>query len=935
MKTTLRSLAIVFTAALGIFVFQQIKHHRSLKEAESREGAEDIDGAIKWEQQRLADPSTGRIPDNIRNLELAFAATLPNDRMDTRHMQAVQAANWQMRGPWNVGGRTRAFAADVTNEAVLLAGSCAGGMWRSTDSGKTWLLTTQLPQEQSVSCLAQDTRSGHTNVWYYGSGECYGTSASATGAFYLGNGMYRSTDDGQSWAVLPKTNYNSTGFSSPWQAIWSVATDPSRTDSSVVYASTIGAVYRSADSGNTWTAMFGGNLNNHYSYYTNVIVTPSGVVYASLSSDGPQRGIWRSADGIHYTNITPPNFPATYNRIVMNYAPANPNQLYFLCNTPGYGIPDTNFEKQVEWNSLWKYTYLSGDGDSTGGRWINLSANLPHSGGTFDKYNCQGSYDMVVSFLPTDTSTLFIGGTDIFRSTSGFFDDTHTAHIGGYAVGASLPAISVYPGSHSDEHVFFFSPSNPLIMYNGGDGGLFKTTNDMAANVTWSTFDYGYVTTMFYTVSSDHAVSGSPILVGGAQDNDCLFDNAMPLTNLWTKPIFGDGAFCNIADSGKYFYYEITSGHIFKTQMDTVTGAVTAFNRMDPVGASNYEWLSPCVIDPNNNNIMYLGAGKYLWRNSNLSAIPLSNQWDSINTGWTKWSDSVPVTGADITAIGISSSPANLLYFGTSDRNVYRIVNANTGTPTPVNITGTTAPNQFPAGAPGNADPYVTCIAVDPSNGANLMVVFSNYGAHNLFYSSDSGSTWTLVAGNLDGTNQPSLRWATIQHPASGGTIYWVAASTGLYATDSLNGKSTVWVQQATNSIGNSVCNMVDVRPSDGLVAVATHTRGIYTANITSVNDITTVHNIDVPNTDMQVELYPNPSSGKAFISYNLQSEEKNVQLKIYNESGMLIQQSNVSDAHAGSNILAVDLSGHAAGIYFCSLIASGHMNTVKMLVVK
>ena len=97
-------------------------------------------------------------------------------------------------------------------------------------------------------------------------------------------------------------------------------------------------------------------------------------------------------------NITPPTFPTTYNRIVMNYSPTDPNQLYFLANTPGFGSPDTNFLKQVEWNSLWKYTYLSGDGDSAGGRWINLSANLPHSGGTFDKYNCQGSYDMVVSF---------------------------------------------------------------------------------------------------------------------------------------------------------------------------------------------------------------------------------------------------------------------------------------------------------------------------------------------------------------------------------------------------------------------------------------------------------------------------------------------------------------------------------------------------------
>lgn len=934
MKKILLNLGVFFAVAALAFTYHQVRNHHTVKNTEPGESAEDIDGYIKWEFQRLADPATGKIPDNIRNLELEFAAQLPNDLTNARLKEASATPTWQMRGPWNVGGRTRAFAADVTNEATLLAGSCAGGMWRSTDSGKTWQLTTQLAQEQSVSCLAQDTRTGHANIWYYGSGECFGTSASGTGAFYLGNGMYRSTDDGQTWSVLPKTTFNTVGLSNFWQAIWSVATDPYRMDSSIVYASTIGEINRSVDSGNVWKTVLGGNLSN-YSYYTNVIVTPAGVVYASLSSDGPQRGIWRSIDGIHYTNITPSGFPATYNRIVMNFAPTDPNQLYFLCNTPGYGIPDTNFEKQVEWNSLWKYKYISGDGDSAGGRWIDLSANLPHSGGLFDKYNCQGSYDMVVSFLPTDTSTLFIGGTDIFRSTTGFFDDTHTAHIGGYAVGASLPNISVYPGSHSDEHVLFFSPSNPLVMYNGGDGGLFKTTNDMASNVTWTTFDNGYITTMFYTVTSNHAVSGSPILVGGAQDNDCLFDNSLSLTNNWTKPIFGDGSFCNIADSGKFFYYENTSGHIFKAQMDTVNGTITAFNRMDPVGASNYEWLSPCLVDPNNNYIMYLGAGKYLWRNNNLSAIPLSNQWDSISTNWVKWADSVPASGVDITAMAVSTKPANIVYYGTSDERVYRVVNANSGTPTPTDITGTVGINQFPGAYTNGAFPFVDCIAVDPDSGGKLMVVFSNYGLHNLFYSSDSGKTWLFTAGNLDGTNQPSLRWAAIQHLQSGATIYWVAASTGLYATDSLKGKSTVWVQQAMGSIGNSVCDMVDVRQSDGLVAVATHTRGIYTANITSLDDIATVPTITMPNAGMQMELYPNPSTGTASISYYLKTLENQVELKIYNQLGMLVQDTPLNNAHSGDNLESIDLSGRPAGIYFCTLINGSQAQTVRMLVVK
>ncbi len=924
MKKIVLNFCLFFAVVALAFAYHHITNRNSLKTSVAKQEGEDIEGYLKWEQQRLADPATGRIPDNIRSLELNFAAGLPTDLHDTRYTHGPVPVVWQMRGPWNVGGRTRAFAADVKTEATLLAGTAAGGMWRSTDSGKSWTLTTQLSIQQSVSCLAQDVRANHTNVWYYGSGECYGASAGATGAYYLGNGVYRSLDDGVTWTSMASTANNDVNFASNWEGIWSIATDPSRTDSSIVYASLLnGAVFRSNDSGRLWSPVFG-SATSASGYYTNVIVTSAGVVYVTISSDGAQRGIWRSPDGLHYTNITPPNFPPSYNRIVMCYAPTNLNQLYFLANSPGYGTPDTNFEKQVEWNSLWKYRYVSGDGDSAGGRWWNLSPNLPHSGGLFDKYNCQSSYDMVVSFLPTDTATIFIGGTDIFRSTTGFFDNSHSTHIGGYGVGASLPNIQVYPGDHPDQHVLFFSPSNPSVMYSGCDGGLFKTLNDMAATITWQTFDNGYVTTMFYTVTSNHATSGSPILVAGAQDNDCLFDNSLSLTNSWTKPIFGDGSFCNIADSGKYFYYETTTAKLFKAQMDTVHGTVTAFNRIDPIGAKNYEWLSPCVVDPNNNYLMYLGAGKYLWRNNNLAGIPLANQWDSISTNWVQWPDSVPVTSSDITAIAVSTTPANILYYGTSSGNVYSITGANSGTPNPKDITS----NVLPSGS------YVDCIAVDPDSANDLMLVYSNYAVHNLFFSSNGGTTWTRISGNLDGKNQPSLRWAAIQHPQAGGTIFWVAASTGLYATDSLKGNSTVWVQQATATIGNSVCDMVDVRQSDGLVAIATHTRGVYTANITSLNNITTVHNLTSPTADMEVNLYPNPSSGKASINYYL-PEQGSVLLRIYNQNGQLVQESQLNNAHQGNNIQSIDLSNRAAGVYFCSLITKDTVKTSRMLVIK
>src|SRR6185312_16021481 len=104
--------------------------------------------------------------------------------------------------------------------------SCSGGMWRSTDQGLSWTSITPPNQYKSVSCLSQDTRTGHTNVWYYGTGEAFGASASATGAYYLGNGIYKSTDGGLTWTVLSATAGTSLTALDTWgDLIWNLVTD--------------------------------------------------------------------------------------------------------------------------------------------------------------------------------------------------------------------------------------------------------------------------------------------------------------------------------------------------------------------------------------------------------------------------------------------------------------------------------------------------------------------------------------------------------------------------------------------------------------------------------------------------------------------------------------------------------------------------------------
>src|SRR6185503_4574451 len=112
------------------------------------------------------DPRTNTIPADIRRREVAFARRLPRGEalrlMRAQDGAATQELVWTERGPNNVGGRTRAFGIDVANPTTLLAGSVAGGMWKTTDDGASWTSRMAPSQMHSTTCLAQDKRAGQT-----------------------------------------------------------------------------------------------------------------------------------------------------------------------------------------------------------------------------------------------------------------------------------------------------------------------------------------------------------------------------------------------------------------------------------------------------------------------------------------------------------------------------------------------------------------------------------------------------------------------------------------------------------------------------------------------------------------------------------------------------------------------------------------------------
>lgn len=865
----------------------------------------------------LADPATGKIPKNIRDLELAFAAQLPINS------DAKRSDIWKARGPNNLGGRTRAFGINVSNTNECLAGSATGGIFKSIDAGKNWYKT-DCPVN-AITCLVQDKRPGKTNTWYAGTGELSGSSGSAGGAYYYGEGILKSTDGGETWNYISSTKgVSPTSFDSDFDGVWNIAIDNSNLAQDEIYAAVYSGIYKSTDGGTTWKKKRAGALGS-YSYYTDVALCSDGTVYAALSNESTHRGFWRSSDGETWTAITPAGLGSAYGRIAIGIAPSDEKQVYFVvAETTNSGHMSTNFLGVNEWNSLWKYDYISGTGAGAEGRWSNRSANLPAKGGDFGYFSTQGGYDLYVKVHPTDTNMVFIGATNLWRSADAFRTTSKTDWIGGYAVNTFRPDFKMYANHHPDNHFMAFIPGNNKAAYSTHDGGISFTDDVTASSVVWEARNNNYITSQFYSVAIDRNTPLSQVVIGGLQDNGTHFVNQYGMSS-WHMSLSYDGAYCAVKQGGSEIYASTQQGRIMHLEVDNI-GRPLKYARIDPypLNRNNYDFINPFVVDPNQPKLLYLPAKTRLFRNPDIEAKPLSTDFDSTRWNsplWTEMTKCVPPASHEFSAIAVSKINPNTLYYATDKGKLYKVNQADTGQPSPKDITG----SNFSGG-------NINCISLDPRDSNRITVVFSNYGVISLFYSVNGGVSWTNISGNLEQNvngsgNGPSCRWAAVMPLANGKRTWFVGTSVGLYATDSLAGTQTVWIKQSPNGIGNAIVTMIDTRPEDYYIAVATHGNGVYSANIASAWQITSAK---AP-LSSRFNVYPNPVTEQTCIIQTECTLSETASVTLYNIEGKLM---------ALPKILAIDQTHYQislptlpAGYYFVRLKDKTQSSVQKILV--
>jgi hypothetical protein len=939
-------LVLLFFIAAAIALFQSgiFNHSRQPNLAElkkigmphirssfSPKNRDDAYARHEYEMRRLRDPQTGRIPDNMRERELNFARNLPaRERLQKDGEAQLFAADWARRGPINVGGRTRALAIDLnyngTSNRRILAGGVSGGMFLSTNDGAIWQMTTTLAQHPSATCLVQAPN--NRNVWYYGTGELLG-SALVGNRSIPGQGIFKSTDGGSTWSHLPATAQGSkTRFDNTFDFVWNLAIRP---QSGAIFAATLGFIMRSTDSGNSWTPVLAGqDANNFLSLFTDVVIAANGEVYATLSRNGTalnnqQYGVFRSStNGDQFTVISPPGLAPDPYRMVLAAAPSDPNTLYLLVQAKPAGAVASDHQ-------LFRY-------NAANNTWTDLSAGLPNASGLAGNasFCSQGGYDLVVKVKPDNANVVWIGGTNLYRSTNGGQSFTR---VGGY-VSANTYAQS--QNHHSDQHAIAFFPNNPNAMISGHDGGLAKTTNALAQPQTWTSLNNGYIATQFYTVAVDPQ-AGSDFITGGTQDNGTWGTNVASFSTPWTSLLSGDGAYTDIVAGGNTFYVSAQQGVVVRARRSNNQLLYTLVQPVTPNGDNDFLFVAPFQLDPNNPRVMYLAVANGVWRNSNLDAITVVDNPNPVTTNWSALFNSA-ITNTQVTTLVVSKNPANRLYFGATDYQantvLVRVDNAS------ANPAGTII---TPPAVSGGA--YPACIGINPNNADEILAVFSNYRISSLWYSTNGGASWTDIEGNLAGDEGPSIRWASVV-PTNNGKVYFLATSTGVYSTTRLNGANTSWVQEGGTPIGNAVVDMIAARPADGLVVAGTHGRGVYSARVNTTAVEESNGNTGLPQEFRLSQNYPNPFSDngsptgnrETAIRYNLPVAGE-ISLAVYDVRGALIKTLEAGNKTAGEHIVRWDGRDSreervASGIYFYRLDAvsengAGTSLTKKLMVVK
>ena len=647
------------------------------------------------------------------------------------------ALRWRSIGPYR-GGRVLAVTGIPGDPYTFYFGAVAGGVWKTTDAGATWLPLTEHTPISSVGAIAI-APSNH-RIIYVGTGE-----GAPRGDMTYGDGVYKSEDGGMTWSSVGLRDTRQIG---------ALIVDPNNPD--IVLVAALGhafgpngerGVFRTADGGKTWTKVL---FDDDRTGAVDVTFDPhnSQVVYAALwqmrrlpwnfSSGGPGSGLYRSTDGgITWKRLAGNGLPAgTLGRIDVAVSGADSNRVYAMIEATDGGL------------------FRS---DDAGAHWqrVNDDGRLRQRAWYFSK----------VIADPHKADTVYAVNTGLYRSTD------------------AGKTFQLLPARHGDHHGLWIDPDDTNRMINGNDGGASISVD---GGKTWTTQD-NQPTAQFYHVAVDNRF---PYYVYGAQqDNSNLAiasrdDDGAIVERDWYEAGGGECGFVIPDPRDADIIYSTAENLIVRYDKHTAQSRVISvwpYNASGHPAADlkhRFNWTMPMVMSPFDPNTLYVGMER-LYKTTDDGG-----RWTAVSGDLTRNDKSKqqasggPIT-KDITSVeyydtifAIAESPLRkgMLWVGTDDGLVQISANG-----------GANWRNMTPPGMPA----WSTISMIEPSHfdaGAAYIAV----DRHKLddsrpyaYKTADAGKTWTRIdAGLPDGAFVHAVR----EDPVTRGLLY-AATETGVFVS--------------------------------------------------------------------------------------------------------------------------------------------------------
>jgi photosystem II stability/assembly factor-like uncharacterized protein len=560
-------------------------------------------------------------------LVLIFCFALSAQQYDPAMYQELR---WRMIGPFR-GGRTVAISGVPGHPNIFYMAPNNGGVWKTTDFGRTWNPIFDDQPTGSIGALA--VAPSNPDTIYVGSGE-----GLRRPDLSVGDGIYKSIDAGRTWRHLGLRDA---------QQISSIIVDPK--DPNRLFVAAQGhpygpnperGIFRSLDGGQTFQKVLYKDENVGG---MDLVFDPrnSQVIFASmwasrrppwttgLGLSGPGSGLFKSTDGgNNWRQLTKglPGEAEGIGRIGPAVSPSDPDRMYAWVNAKkNSGI------------------YHS---DDAGESWQQVN-DEERVWGRGDDFGC-------VRVDPINKDVIYVANTSTYRSSD---------------AGKNFTAIKGAPGG-DDYHTIWINPEIPDIIALGVDQGATISVN---GGQTWSSW-YNQPTAQFYHVITDNEF---PYWVyGGQQESGSVGTSS--------RSDFGEITFRDWTTLGVEEYGYVAPDPLHPNLI--YGGKATVFDRntgqtrdVSPVvlrtGQYRFNRTAPLIFSPADPHVLYLGS------NVLFATRDGGNSWQVISPDLTREDPGSPATlgpfVADDPAKGkhrgviysIAPSPkdANLIWAGTDD----------------------------------------------------------------------------------------------------------------------------------------------------------------------------------------------------------------------------------------------------------------------------